>query len=219
MDRQCQVFVFLCFAFAVLTASIVTGFATVAVGVKKGDWMEYTVAFTGNATEGHDVVWARIEITNVQDAAVAIKIDSRDSSGKQDSSMVTLNLEEGKLGDQFIIPANLNVGDAFLDEYLGNVTISGSEERTIAGAQRTLVYATSTERSVYWDKATGVIVEGLASTAGFTMTTELDKTNMWQPQPDATIYPLLVIAFSLLVGTLVVFLFRRRKKATQHVQK
>ena len=121
-----------------------------------------------------------------------------------------MDLENGKLGDQFIIPANLNVGETFLDENLGNVKISGSEERVVAGVERTLLYVTSDERSTYWDKSTGILIEGSYSAAGFTMTTNLEKTNMWQP--DNTIYVLLAIVLSLLGIALVVFAIRRRKK-------
>jgi len=36
--------------------------AQVSVGVKAGDWVEYKVSTTGAAEEGHDVVWARMEV-------------------------------------------------------------------------------------------------------------------------------------------------------------
>jgi hypothetical protein len=32
----------------------------VSVGVKKGDWIEYQLAYTGTPTEGHDVTWAKM---------------------------------------------------------------------------------------------------------------------------------------------------------------
>jgi hypothetical protein len=216
MDRKYRMFFFFGLTFTVLAAFLAISFAAVSVGVKKGDWIEYTVATTGTATQGHDVVSARIEITDVQGVLITVKIDSTDSSGEQDSDTVTLNLENGHLGDQFIIPANLNVGETFLDENLGNVTISGSEERVVAGAERTLLYATEEQRSVYWDKSTGILTEGQYSTAGFTMTTKLDQTNIWQP--DNTVYVLLAVALLLLGLALVVFAIRRRKKTARRVQ-
>ena len=213
MDRKYLMVILFCLAFTALTSGLAVSFAVVSVGVKKGDWIEYTVAFAGKATEGHDVVSAKIEITNVQGALITVKIDSTDANGKQDSDTVTLDLEKGKLGDQFIIPANLNVGETFLDN-VGNVTITGSEERVVAGAERTILYVSAEQRAVYWDKSTGILVGGQYSTAGFTMTTKLDKTNVWQSQlqSDNTIYVLLALAVLLLGLTLVVFAIRRKKK-------
>ena len=209
MNRKNQVFLFLGLALIAISTCLPIGLTAVSVGVKKGDWVEYNASIQGTADEAHNVVWARMEVTDVQNAAVVVKIIWRSSSGEEESSTATLNLEKGKLGDQFIIPANLNVGDTFLDQYAGNVTISGNEKRVVAGAERTLLYFTSDERSTYWDKATGILIEGRYS-SGFTMTTTLDKTNIWQP--DNTIYVLSAIALLLLGVALVVFAIRRRKK-------
>jgi len=216
MDRKYLMVILFCLASTALTAGLTVSFAAVSVGVKEGDWIEYTVTTEGTpADEGHDVVSARIEITNVQGALITVKIDSTDANGKQDSDTFTLDLEKGKLGDQFIIPANLNVGETFLDENLGNVTITGSEERVVAGAERTILYVSAEQRAVYWDKSTGILIGGQYSTAGFTMTTKLDKTNVWQPQAlqsDNAIYVFLAVAFLLLGIALVVFAIRRKKK-------
>jgi hypothetical protein len=40
--------------------------AVISVGVKGGDWIEYSVVTTGKPEEGHDVVWARMEILEVR---------------------------------------------------------------------------------------------------------------------------------------------------------
>jgi len=214
MNRKHMALLFFCSALTALIIYPSVGFGAVSVGVKKGDWMEYTVATTGNVTGGHDIVSARIEITNVQGALVTVTLGTKDANGKQDNSVVTLNLEEGKLGDQFIIPANLNVGETFFDEYVGNVTIDGSEEKLVAGAERTVLYSLTEERSEYWDKSTGVLIEGDASTAG--LITKLEKTNMWQPQTsliNAAVYVPLIAGIALLVAAFVIFIVRRRRKA------
>jgi len=214
MNRKHMALLFFCSALTALTIYPSIGFGAVSVGVKKGDWMEYTVATTGNATEGHDIVSARIEITNVQGALVTLTLDTKEANGKQDNSVVTLNLEEGKLGDQFIIPANLNVDETFFDEYVGNVTIDGSEEKLVAGAERTVLYSLTEQRSEYWDKSTGVLIEGDAPTAG--LTTKLEKTNMWQPQTsliNAAVYVPLIAGIALLVAAFLIFIVRRRRKA------
>jgi len=93
-----------------------------------------------------------------------------------------LNLEAGPLGDDFIVPADLNSGNMFYDENLGNITISKVEEQTYAGAVRTVTHAVTSETSYYWDKATGVLVEGNSQFPEYTMKTIVDKTSIWQPQ-------------------------------------
>ena len=65
MNRKHQLFIFLGLALVALSTCIAIGSATVSVGVKEGDWIEYTVAFTGIASEEHNVVWARMEITDI----------------------------------------------------------------------------------------------------------------------------------------------------------
>lgn len=82
--------------------------------------------------------------------------------------VTNLNLQTGKLGEAFIIPANLNNSDVFFDGNLGNITISGLEERTYAGANRTVVQAATSESTCYWDKATGFLVKGNSQCPDYT---------------------------------------------------
>ena len=134
--------------------------AELSIGVKSGDWIEYNVTSTGAPMQGHDVEWARMEILSVENPNINVSITSRFTDGSNDTTKHTLNLETGHLIDDFIIPANLNVGDTFVDENLGNVTISQTEVHTYAGAERTVVSATVGNNTYVWDQATGVSVEG-----------------------------------------------------------
>lgn len=133
--------------------------AEVSVGVKMGDWIEYQVDYTGTPDEGHDVTWARMEIKDVQRKSVCVKLTVEYSNGTRESSTITLNLETGQLGDDLIIPADLKSGDTFFDKNVGNITISRLEERTYAGATRTVAHAATSETTYYWDKVSGVLVE------------------------------------------------------------
>jgi hypothetical protein len=189
--------------------------AEISVGVKKGDWVEYQVAYTGTPTEGHDVTWARMEIKDVQGKSVSVEITVKYSNGTQETVTVTLNLETGQLGDDFIIPANLNSGDTFFDKNVGNITIIGVEERTYAGASRTVVHTDTSETTYYWDKATGILVEGNSQFPEYTMNTIVDKTNIWQPQLlglDPTVFYALVIGVPVLIVVVLAFFIVRRKK-------
>lgn len=190
--------------------------AEILVGVKKGDWIEYHVTFTGTPPPDHDVTWARIEIVVVQGKAIGVNITTQFSNGALHNETITLNLETGQLGDDFIIPANLNKGDAFLDKYQGSITINAVEEKIYADATRTVVSAATTESTYYWDKATGILVEGISEFPDYTIHSIVYKTNTWQPQilglDPAVFYSLLIIAATIVVGIIAFFAVRRKKR-------
>jgi hypothetical protein len=189
--------------------------AEIVVGVKPGDWIEYNVAFTGDIIEQHDVTWARIEVMGVEGKTIDIKVTSIFSDGREETETLTLNLETGQLGDSFIIPANLDKGDTFLEQYEGTMTISGVEEKTYMGAKRKVVYATTSQTTFYWDQSTGFLVGATSDYTDFTMTTNAEKTNMWQTQA-FKLNPIVFIALIVLVIVaalaLAIFLIRKMKK-------
>ena len=188
--------------------------AEVSVGVKKGDWAEYQVDYTGTPPEGHDVTWARMEIKDIQGKTVYAEITVEFSDGTKETMTTTLDLETGQLGDDFIVPADLNSGDTFFDKNAGNITISNVEEKTYAGATRTITHATTPETSYYWDKATGLLVEGNSSLPWYTMNTIVTKTNIWQPQVfglDPPVFYALVIGAIVLIIVLMILIVKRKK--------
>jgi hypothetical protein len=191
--------------------------AEISVGVKKGDWIEYQAVFTGTPPAGHEVTRARTEVVNVQGKVISLNITTEFSDGTLLNETITLNLETGQLGDEFIIPANLNKGDAFLDKYHGNITISAVEERTYADATRTVVSAATAQSTYYWDKATGVLVEGISEFPDYTIHSRADKTNMWQPQifglEPTVFYALLILAATAIVAVIALLVVRRKKRA------
>ena len=190
--------------------------AEISVGVKQGDWIEYQVNVTGTPPPDHDTTWAKMEITDVQGTDINLNVTTKFSNGTLLNEAITLNLETGQLGDDFIIPANLNSSDTFFDKRVGvgNITISGVEERTGAGATRTVVYATTSQTKFYWDKSTGILVEASSSYPNYTMHTKADKTNMWQAQIfglDPTVFYALVIAAVAILVVIAFFVIRRKK--------
>ena len=202
-------------AFFMILICVGNVIAEISVGVKKGDWIEYQVTYTGTPTEGHDVTWARMEIKDVQGKNISVDITVDHSNGTREGMTITLNLETGQLGDDFVIPANLNSSDTFFDKNVGNITISSVEERTYAGATRAVAHATTPETTYYWDKATGILVEGNSRFPEYTMNTIVDKTNIWQPQLlglDPTVFYALVIGTIVLIAVVLAFLIARRKK-------
>jgi len=212
MDRKLAPAIALLIVLTVSAPVVVS--AEISVGVKQGDWIEYQVAFTGTPDSGHDVTWARMEVVSVQGKNITLAIAAKLSNGTWLNETVSLNLETGQLGDDFIIPANLNSGDTFFDKWQGNITVSGVEERTYAGATRTIVSGTTLQTTYYWDKATGVLVEGTSSYADFAMYTKVDKTNMWQAQIfglEPTVFYALAIAVTAILVVIAFFVMRRKK--------
>jgi len=186
------------------------------VGVKEGDWIEYNVAFIGDSSQGHDVVWARMEIMEVQGVTISLNITTQSTNGTLKSGPYILNLETGELGDDFIIPANLNVGDSFYDKNQGNITISSLEKKNVAGAQRDVLFGANPDTEYQWDRTTGVLIEAYSQYPAYTIATKVDKTNLWQPQllflglEQTQFYILLAViavAMLLIVGIVI---FRRR---------
>ena len=107
-----------------------------------------------------------------------ITITSTYSDGREETATATLNREMVQIGDCFIIPANLNVGDVFLEQHEGTITISGDEERTYACATRSVGYASTSLTMFNWDRSTDVLVEANSAYPDFTMITKAEKTNM-----------------------------------------
>lgn len=189
-------------------------FAEISVGVKEGDWIEYQVTYSGTVPEEHDVTWGKFEIIGVQAKKIDIKIVVKYSDGAQETVTSTLDLETGQLGDAFIIPANLDSGDTFLEKNEGHITINGIERRICVGAKRSVVYANTSQTMFYWDRLTGVLVEATSSTTDYTLITKAYKTNMWQPQIfglDPTIFYVLIILAMAIIATVVFFVMRGKK--------
>jgi hypothetical protein len=195
-------------------------FADLTAGVKKGDWMEYSVTTTGSPTHGLDINWARIEVTDVQGTNVTVGITSRFPNGSIEVFNYTLNLKTGYLIDDFVIPANLKAGDTFFDQNLGNVTISHTEQNKYAGATRTVVYASTNQSTYIWDQVTGVSVEVTYQQPEYSMHTIVEDTNMWRPSEGLDMAVLLIIAViavtTIAVAVMVMAFLKHRKKKISH---
>jgi hypothetical protein len=208
---------------AILLLSALSAFAsgTVSVGVRRGDWIEYNVAFTGNASLGHDVTWARMDVVDVRGSAFTLNITIQSSNGTLLSEQYLFDFETGQLGDNFVIPADLNKGDTFFNAQQGNITITGIEEKTVAGAERTIIWAATSDTTYYWDRSTGVLVEATSTYPFYSMTTKVNATNMWQPQlfgvNPTIIYALVAGAVTAALIATVLFLLRRKNRPSKPI--
>lgn len=201
MFRKLAIVTITIILFLGLTSSV---FAVLSVGVKKGDWIEYAVTYTGSPSQGHDINWARMEITNVQGTILSVSINSRYPNGSTEIFNSTLDLQTGKLIDDFIIPASLKAGDTFLDQNLGNITISRVQQQIYAGATRTVLYASTNQSSYVWDQITGVSVEGTSQQPYYSMHTIVEDTNLWQTSRGLDTTLLLLIGVTLIIVIVVV---------------
>lgn len=192
-------------SFASITVS-----ADASVGVKEGDWMEYVVTVIGSYSYSKPVR-LRVDIQEIDGLIVTCKLTTNLSDGTQD--IETLPLLVGTEEGFFIAPANLESGDTF-----ASITISGVEERTYVGVNRTVVSGTISglEMSVVvlWDQTTGIMCEFQGVDEDYTMTLTADVTNLWESgfselpnTPRNIVYVLIFVVAVLLVWFFVV---RRR---------
>lgn len=203
-------------ALLIVILQIVTVFAEVSVGVKQGDWIQYNVKLTGNPPGDHNIKWASMNVTDVQGTAITLDIQTLFTNGILYPKRITLNLATGILGDDFFIPKNLNVGDKFYDAYQGNITITSIQKQTVAGAQRSVVLGATNYTAYIWDRETGTLVAATSIEPDYTMVTDTNSTNIWQPesQNSNTMLPYTVIAVIVVVvlAIIVAVLFWRQKK-------
>ena len=188
-----------------------------STGVKKGDWIEYTISVTGPPLDPlQNLTWYRTEILEVDGTSFRANKTTLLANGTFSSSIWNFSLTEGRVQGWVIIPANLGTGDAFFDAAKSaNITIEGEEQKTLLGASRTVTYA-SDPGKVYkeWDKATGVYVHAVEHTTNYTVVTNAVATNMWNPQtlPDRTgFYALVAAVVALSVLTLFSAMIVARK--------
>ena len=120
----------LLFVFSALAAEV--SVADVSLGVKPGDWIEYAVSTTGVPSEGHDVVWARMEVLSVSHGEViAANTTTKAVNGSFSSLVMTLDPASGQVDIWAIIPADLSKGSSFYDKNLGNIPIMGEEHANL----------------------------------------------------------------------------------------
>jgi hypothetical protein len=193
-------------------------FGEISVGVKPGDWIEYNAVTYGNPPEEHNVTWARLEILQVQGLEVRVNVTTQARDGSLSNRTMTLNPQTGQIGAWWIIPANLNPGETFYDDFLKqNITIDGEEQLEYAGAARTITNATVPSRTKQWDKATGIFVLSVDDYPDYGINVRAYATNMWSGQIlglDPVYFYGVLIAVVLLAAfvPIVLILARRRRQ-------
>ncbi len=190
----------------------------VSVGVKVGDWIEYTVSTTGTPVVGHDLKYARMEIVQVNDTQIWANVISETPNGTWSSVIRTFDLAAGNVQAWVIIPANLSPGDSFYDVFLNTtVTIQGEKTETVAGATRTITYVDTPQRHKEWDKATGMFIQTSDYLQNYTVNANITNTNLWAPQILGLDQPIFYTVIGVIIVVVVVivallFIVFRRKR-------
>jgi hypothetical protein len=224
-----------------VTASLIASPAIASnspsVGVKEGDWMEYSINVTGTGTPPptHDVRWMRITILPVQGTAFSANFTVRYANGTMGSAIWKWNFTEGNVEGWLIIPANLGPSDTFYDAspHNGkpvNVTVQRQEQKTVLGASRTVTYGNDSLRHKQWDKATGMFIGSsehlvnVTNKAGWyienlMVTVQAIATNMWSPdvvlEQNQTVFYAVVAVLAVFVAlTLAIVAARRKRRKT-----
>jgi hypothetical protein len=184
------------------------------VVVKAGDWVEYTSMTSGEVPAKANVTGARLDVLSVEGTAIDVNVTTFYTNGTVFPQQLLLDESTGALGDVLIIPANLGVGDQFYDRVQGNFTITGQEQHTVAGVERTVISTQKGQTLYSWDQQTGVMVEANSSFDDFTLDTTMAETSLWEP-PTSNLQPLLlygaVAAVTIAAVVAVAALLLRRK--------
>ena len=191
-------------------------FAAYSVGVKKGDWIQYTVKIVGTPTEEYNVTGGRMEMTDVLGDSINMSVQTFYANGTVwDEPHVYVDLSTGTIGDGFFIPTNFNVGDTFYGRFQGTMTMTSVEQRMEAGAERTVVSAQANGTTYFWDRQTVIMVAAASNLTGYTMYTETSATNLWQPQIlglDVNEFYAIITSVAFVLAVLAAVLLWKTKK-------
>ena len=181
----------------------------VSVGVKGGDWMEYSVSYTGSPPETSPK-WFRVEIERIQGTNITIQWSLELINGEKNSYSETYDLRVG-FHDMIIIGAGLNLGDEFYHDQFGIVPIKYIEDYEYAGETRSLVATSITEGVLHWDVNTGVLTQNdWKLSPDLELHWLLEKTNLWGQTGIDMIF-VAGLGISIVVTLTILFLFFRRK--------
>jgi hypothetical protein len=122
----------------------------------------------------------KIEFLDVTGSRVHVRMTMHASDGKESNQTMDFDVGSSSSYSGLVIPANSKVGNTV---YIGgtSVIISGESTRTYTGVTRTVLSATYSQGTYYWDKQSGVAVEVSTAYGGYTSTALVAETSLWSP--------------------------------------
>jgi hypothetical protein len=190
--------------------------AQISVGLKEGDWVRYEVTYTGSPPEGYPAN-TRIEVLEIEDTTVTIKIENDRLNGTHTSNTATFDLENGA-PDLIIIPANLAVGDQVVNiEWDITFPIDGVEEYDFKDVTREMVFSNIAIDNVIleysWDRETGIFIQIDQTGDTFTQKYLAYDTNIVgdvNSDPDSLLIYGIIIAIVVIIP-IALIIFKRKK--------
>lgn len=137
-----------------------------SVGIKAGDWVKYSVTFTGNpfGSVPYSFTWIKIEFVSVTETSATYRETSDMQNGTETNRTRTLDLASNNTFP--LIPANSVITD--------------ETTRSYAGASRTvLVTHFGGNVTYYFDKQTGINLEEYLVGPDFSLSVVATETNLW----------------------------------------
>ena len=190
----------------------------VSVGVKAGDWMEYSVSYDGNPSDDR-TNWFRVEVEKVEETNITAHFEVERINGEKYSFSETYDLKVG-FHDAIIISSGLDLGDQFFHDQFGSISIEYIEDYGYAGEERTVVAAIFSDNIAHWDKNTGVLTQlDWSQSPDLKHHWLIEKTSLWG---ETGIDIMLLVGFGIaIVAVLLIILlfFRRKKKKSENEHK
>jgi len=181
-----------------------------SIGVKEGDWMEYSVSYDGNPSDDR-TNWFRVEIEKIEETNITAHFELERINGEKYSFSETYDLKVG-FHDTIIISSGLALGDQFYHDQFGSINLEYIEDYGYADEERTVVAAIFSNTTTHWDKTTGVLTQlDWKQTPDLTVHWLIEKTSLWG-QPEIDIMLLVGLGITVVAVLLLVLLFFRRKK-------
>jgi hypothetical protein len=179
---------------AKITAALLVGFILLAIapatlglslGVKSGDWIVYDIQESFASERGQRIEFESVAGTNL----TLVVTDTLAGTQTSQTGYIDLATNEDFATSFFsarmyVIPIDISVGDSvYLGNEVGSSRISGEKTGNYAGADRRVVYANfslqESQYTLYWDKQTGVLVEGTISSGTVFKSLSTVGTSMW----------------------------------------
>lgn len=223
---------------------------TVTIGVNVGDCFKYDLDYNWSsdnqsATIPEDIeqmllfAWSNISITDISGSIITYTGTACFKNGTEvtNNQPATYDINVGEsFSNALFISPNLGANDLALatgDPFLGNLIINETVTKTYPdGTRETNHFSIANENTtngktdfasidLYWDRASGVMVEMSANLTtcenGYTttmiMSMLLDETNIWEISEFPTWTPML-LAFTALVVVVVIYKQKLTKTPT-----
>jgi len=202
-EARITLLLLLCLA---LTASVPV-MAEDTVGVKSGDYIKYDMSFS---SEGVTVTgWIKITIQSVSGTQINGTFEMG-AAGYTIPANFTIDISTGTgtiLG--CIIPANLTTGQSIPGQGTTVQEVTDWRGRKAIRANGT---AMGYYGQIYWDQATGVLLELTGSSVGVSYTIRAADTNLWGGGMDLWLWIIIpVVVVGAVAGALL--MLRGRKPA------